>query len=65
MKENMLCGVHISSDKLRYSVYEDGRIYLLNTDYDLPITVIIREGAMEKRLTLEPLELKILKNQQT
>lgn len=50
----------ISSDKLRYSVYEDGKIYLLNTDYDLPITVIIRAKEKETQLTLAPLELKII-----
>ncbi|MBR2930832.1 MAG: hypothetical protein IKC32_06345 [Clostridia bacterium] len=48
----------LSSDKLRYTVYPDGRIYLLNTDYDLPFTVLIRRGEEEKRILLDPLELK-------
>ena len=50
----------IASDKLRYSVYEDGKIYLLNTDYDLPITVrIIRSGVADEYV-LAPSELKII-----
>lgn len=50
----------IASDKLRYSVWENGKVYLLNTDYDLPITAkIICEGA-EKRVSIDPLELKII-----
>lgn len=48
----------IGSDKLRFTVYEGNKIYLLNTDCDLPITVkIINEGE-EQRLTLDSLELK-------
>lgn len=50
--------VVIGSDRLRYSVYENGRIYLLNTDYDLPITVKIIKGEKETVLTLEALELR-------
>lgn len=48
----------ISSDKLRYSVYEDGGMYLLNTDYDLPLSAKIRSGDRELQVTVEPLELK-------
>ena len=50
----------IASDRLRYSVYPDGKMYLLNTDYDLPISVIVRTASAEKKLSLEPLELKII-----
>lgn len=50
----------ISSDKLRYSVYEDGKIYLLNTDYDLPIPVKIYRGDECLEYTLTPLEIKII-----
>ena len=50
----------ISSDRLRYSVYEGDKIYLLNTDYDLPIQVKIIKGDAEQVVTLEPLELKTL-----
>ena len=48
----------ISSDKLRYTVYEGNKIYLLNTDYDLPITVKIIYEGNEQTLTLGSLELK-------
>ena len=48
----------IASDKLRYTVYEGNKIYLLNTDYDLPITAkIICEGK-ETLVTLDSLEMK-------
>lgn len=50
----------VAPDRLRYSVYEDGKIYLLNTDYDLPITVKITKDSTENILTLDPLELRIL-----
>lgn len=50
----------IGNDKLRYSVYED-RIYLLNTDYDLPITVKITANGKTQKITLESMELKIIK----
>jgi hypothetical protein len=48
----------IASDKLRYTVYEGNKIYLLNTDYDLPITVKIAYQGKETVLTLDSLELK-------
>ena len=48
----------IASDKLRYTVYEGNKIYLLNTDYDLPITVKIVYGGKEELVTLDSLELK-------
>ncbi len=50
----------IAGEKLRYTVYEGNKIYLLNTDYDLPITVKIIYGDEEKTVTLDSLELKIL-----
>jgi hypothetical protein len=48
----------IASEKLRYTVYEGNKIYLLNTDYDLPITVKIIYGDKEELITLESLEMK-------
>ena len=51
----------ISSDRLRYAVYEGNKVYLLNTDYDLPITVKILHGenlSAVSEFTLAPLELK-------
>ena len=53
----------ISSERLRYAVYDLNRVYLLNTDYDLPISVKIIFGdgdSREKQITLEPLELKVI-----
>lgn len=54
----------LSSDRLRYAVYDFNRIYLLNTDYDMPITVKIIYGdgdSRERVVTLAPLELKVEK----
>jgi len=48
----------IASEKLRYTVYEGNKMYLLNTDYDLPITVKIIYGDDEKIVTLDSLEMK-------
>ena len=50
----------IASDKLRYTVYEGNKIYLLNTDYDLPIAVKIIYKDTETLVNLEPLELKTI-----
>ena len=49
----------LASDRLRYAVYEGDKIYLLNTDYDLPITVKITRctDGLSRAVTLEPLEL--------
>lgn len=48
----------IGSDRIRYTVYRNERIYLLNTDYDMPVTVKIINGEREMIVTLESLELK-------
>ena len=50
----------IGGDRLRWAAYEGGRLYLLNTDYDLPITVKILRKEKEETLTLEPLELRVI-----
>ena len=50
----------LSSDRLRYAVYEGDKIYLLNTDYDVSITVKIIYKSEERTVTLEPLELKAI-----
>ena len=50
----------IGSDRVRYAVYEGGKMYLLNTDYDLPVIVKVIRGGKEEMLTLDALELKIL-----
>ena len=48
----------LGSDRLRWAVYERDKLYLLNTDYDMPITVKIIKGNIEKDVTLDSLELK-------
>ena len=50
----------IGSDRVRYAVYEGNKIYLLNTDYDLPVTVKVVSGDHVQMVTLESLELKII-----
>lgn len=50
----------IGSDRLRYAVYEGNKLYLLNTDYDMPIAVKVLAGEKQQTVTLEPLELKTL-----
>jgi hypothetical protein len=51
----------VGPDALRYSVYPDGTVYLLNTDYDCTfIAEIIGEGYHEK-VELAPMEIKNIK----
>ena len=44
-------------DALRYTVYEDGTIYLLNTDFDTPITVRVMAKSGITVHEIEPLAL--------
>ncbi|MBE6965335.1 MAG: hypothetical protein E7441_04790 [Ruminococcaceae bacterium] len=50
----------VGSERVRWSVYEGNKIYLLNTDYDMPVTVKVISGEKEQLITLESLELKAL-----
>ena len=50
----------VGSDRVRYAVYEGGKIYLLNTDYDVPAVVKVISKGEEKTIILEPLELKVI-----
>ncbi len=50
----------IGSDRLRWSVYDGGKVYLLNTDYDTPITVTLLKDGKKTEITLKSLELKIV-----
>ncbi|MBQ2742934.1 MAG: hypothetical protein IJN97_01105 [Oscillospiraceae bacterium] len=57
------CDVHvIAGDKIEFTVYDAGdgkkKLYLLNTDYTLPNTVIIKTAKEEKTITLASLERK-------
>ena len=40
--------------------YENGKIYLLNTDYDVPAVVKVISDGEEKTIILEPLKLKTI-----
>ena len=48
----------IGSDRVRYSVYEGGKLYILNTDYDMPVSVRIEAYGKTAALTLDSLELR-------
>lgn len=48
----------IGSDRVRYSVYEGNKMYLLNTDYDMPAKVKIIHGENEQIVELASLELR-------
>ena len=50
----------IGNDRLRWSVYEGGKIYLLNTDYDMPINAKVIRGEKEEDISLAPLELRCI-----
>ena len=50
----------VGSERIRWSYYEGGKLYLLNTDYDMPITVKVIADGKEQTVTLESLELKAL-----
>ena len=51
----------IGPDTLRYTVYEDGSVYLLNTDLDTDYTVELIDGDKSERIHLDSLELKHIK----
>ena len=50
----------IASDKLRYTVYEGSKLYLLNTDFDNKIFVTVDYGTEKKEILLQPGELLAL-----
>lgn len=50
----------LGNDRLRWSVYEGGKVYLLNTDYDMSINVKVIRDEKEESITLAPLELKCI-----
>lgn len=47
-------------DRLRWARYAGDKLYLLNTDYDLPITVKLLRDGKKETVTMAPLELRIL-----
>ena len=48
----------IGSDRVRWSVYEGNKVYLLNTDYDMPVKVKVIHGDKEQTIELQSLELR-------
>ena len=48
----------LGSDRLRWAQYPGGKLYLLNTDFDMPIAVKIIRNGWEECVTLNPLELR-------
>ncbi len=55
------CGIKVfADDKVRYSVYNGDKVYLLNTDYDIPANVRVVKGGIEHLVALAPLELEAL-----
>jgi len=61
-RENAGASVRVKGpDTLRYTVYERGDLYLLNTDCDMPILVrVFADGKDSFDVTLAPMELKHL-----
>ncbi len=55
------CPIKIyGSDKIRFSVYEGNKIYLLNTDYDASSEVIIEYNGKKQKIKLESCEFKTI-----
>lgn len=53
------CDIQVlGSDRVRWSVYEGNKLYLLNTDYDVPVIVKVIHGDKEQMITLDALELR-------
>ena len=52
----------IANDRVKFNVYDAGegkrKVYLLNTDFNLPNTVIVKTANAQKQVTLEPMERK-------
>ena len=53
------CDVKVyGSDRLRFSVYEGNKVYILNTDLDNDIIVTVEKNGEQAKYTLKPSELK-------
>ena len=48
----------IGSDRVRWAVYPGNKVYMLNTDYDMPIKLKLINGDSEQPIELDPLELR-------
>lgn len=51
----------LGPDTLRYSVYESGDVYILNTDFDTTVTAAVTAGERTETIEVAPLELKHIK----
>ena len=51
----------LANDKVRFSVYESGDVYLLNTDFDIPLYAKVEKDGKATEVTLAPSELKHIK----
>ncbi|MBQ1224285.1 MAG: hypothetical protein IIX84_08400, partial [Oscillospiraceae bacterium] len=48
----------MAPSKVRFSVYEGDKVYLLNTDFDCEAKAIIDYGTEKREIILEPMELR-------
>ena len=51
----------LANDRVRFSVYESGDVYLLNTDFDVPSYARVEKGGNSVEVTLAPCEIKHIK----
>ena len=51
----------LANDKVRYSVYGESDVYLLNTDFDIPAYAEIEKDGNKTAVNLAPCELKHIK----
>lgn len=50
-----------ANDRVRFSVYQSGDVYLLNTDFDVPAYAKIEKGGKKAEVNLAPCEIKHIK----
>ena len=50
-----------ANDRVRFSVYESGDVYLLNTDFDVPSFARVEKDGKTLEVTLAPCEIKHIK----
>ena len=51
----------LASDKVRYSLYDEGDVYLLNTDFDIPAFARVEKDGKSEDIILAPCEIKHIK----
>ena len=51
----------LANDRVRFSVYDEGDVYLLNTDFDVPSYAEVEKGGVITEVRLAPAELKHIK----